>query len=293
MIAYPITAIALEAAIEAHAKGWLAKAKKRTAGFRKKKAYSEKSSIWSQIKEVYMQLQGGSKCAYCERKLADPTYGKGEQDVEHFRPKKNVRAWKLPAALAGKGVKLTAPPGKGGYYLLPYHPFNYTASCKPCNSALKGDQFPIAGKYTYSGSDPAKLKKEKPYLIYPIGDIDADPETLIAFNGLSPATVHAAGFEHQRALVTIEFFKLDDLSGRKDLFIDRARVIMAMHPQLLNLASADAATRARAQGLVAAFTRPMAPHANCARSFQRLFAADPASADALFQAASNYLISNS
>jgi hypothetical protein len=68
---------------------------------------------------------------------------------------------------------------------------------------------------------------------------------------------------------------------------------MAMHPQLVNLASHDAATRATAQALVTAFTRPTAPHANCARSFQRLFAADPARAGALFQAASNYLISNS
>jgi hypothetical protein len=127
----------------------------------------------------------------------------------------------------------------------------------------------------------------------PFGDIDADPETLITFNGLSPAAARAAGFDHQRALVTIEFFKLDDVSGRKDLFIDRARVIIAMYPQLVNLGSADAATRASAQGVVPVFTRPTAPQANCARSFQRLFASDPAKARALSQAASDYLISNS
>ena len=70
MIAYPITEAELETAIEAEAKGWLAKAKKRTAGFRKKKKYQESSSIWSKVKVVYMRLQGEGKCAYCERKLA-------------------------------------------------------------------------------------------------------------------------------------------------------------------------------------------------------------------------------
>src|SRR6267378_1901602 len=107
MIAYPITRAALETAIEAHSAGWIAKAKKRTTGFRKKKAYAEKSSIWSAIKAVYMQLQGESKCAYCERKLASVKYGKGEQDVEHFRPKKSVRSWPLPQSLVSKGIQLT------------------------------------------------------------------------------------------------------------------------------------------------------------------------------------------
>src|SRR5207342_665422 len=96
--------------------------------------------------------QGGAKCAYCERKLEAEEYGKGEQDVEHFRPKNSVRSWHLPAELAQQGVALgsVANPSSG-YYLLPYHLFNYCAACKPCNSAIKSDYFPIAGAYRLTG----------------------------------------------------------------------------------------------------------------------------------------------
>lgn len=96
MIGYAITQDALEKRVEAEAPGWLKKAAERTAQFKKDGCYSEKKGIWSAVKPVYMRLQGESKCAYCERKLESEYYGKGEQDVEHFRPKKNVRPWKLP-----------------------------------------------------------------------------------------------------------------------------------------------------------------------------------------------------
>ncbi len=292
MIGYSTTKESLETAIEAYVPGWLAQAKSRTSGFRRKKKYAEKSSIWSKVKPVYMRLQGESKCAYCERKLAAEEYGKGEQDVEHFRPKKNVKAWPLATSLVGKGIKLTRPSGRGGYYLLPYHIFNYAASCKPCNSALKGDRFPIAGAYKLSATDPAALRSEKAYLIYPIGDID-NPESLITFNGLSPSAIAQGGFDHQRALVTIEFFKLDDSSGRKDLYIGRAMVIIAMHPQLVAMTNGTPAQREAAKKLVQGFMSRKSPHANCARSFKRTYESNPDAANALFLATADYFATNS
>ena len=144
-----------------------------------------------------------------------------------------------------------------------------------------------------SAGDPSKLKSEKPYLIYPIGGIDDDPEELIAFYGLSPRAVAAAGHSKQRAHVTIEFFKLDDVAGRKDLFIARARAIVAMHPQLVNLNDADPAKQAIAKALVDGFTSAKAEHANCARSFRRVFETSPADAASLFQAAATYIATNS
>ena len=123
MIRYPVTKQQLEQLIEAEKPGWLASAVLRTNGFRQKGFYEENSSIWSQIKAVYMRLQGNGKCAYCEREMESVELGKVEQDVEHFRPKGNIKAWPAPQELLGQGIAFTNPPAEHkGYYLLPYHP---------------------------------------------------------------------------------------------------------------------------------------------------------------------------
>jgi hypothetical protein len=284
MIGYRISKADLEKLIEDESDGWLDEAKTRTAAFKAQGYFEEKSSIWSKVKVVYMRLQGDCKCAFCERQLEWEEYGKGEQDVEHFRPKKNVKAWKAPKVVTDAGIKFAAAPSGGkGYYLLPYHPFNYTAACKPCNSALKSDYFPIAGKYNLKGVDPAKLKSEKPYLIFPIGDFDDDPGKLIKFHGLSPQPVAAGGHDYARALVTIHFFQLADLTGRKNLFKERAKVIIALHPQLEKLADGvTGQTKADAQDVVDSYTLPSASHANCARSYVALHKSDRAEAKELF-----------
>lgn len=293
MIRYPVTRKKLEELIEAESAGWLQRAAGRTADFRQKGFYEEDSSIWSEVKPAYMRLQGGEKCAYCERKLEAIDFGKGEQDVEHFQPKSNVRAWKAPKALVDQGVTFTAVPPEGkGYYLLPYHPFNYSAACKPCNSVLKKDYFPIAGAYQLIGEEPEKLLKEKPYLVYPIGSFDDDPEKIIEFHGASPRPVAKTGHKRDRARVTIEFFKLDDETKRKNLFRERAIIIVAMFPQLEKMTGAGtAAEKTKAKQVVDGFTQPSAAHANCARSFKRLFNSDPAEAEAVFEKAIQLVIS--
>lgn len=286
MIRYDIAQPALEGSIEAHKPGWSQRAADRTAEFRALGRYPKEKSIWSEVKPVYMRLQGGSKCAFCERKLEAEAFGKGEQDVEHFRPKGNVKSWTMPQELATAGIKATRPPGGKGYHLLAYHPFNYTAACAPCNQALKGDRFPIAGSYDLGGDDPAKLRKEKPYLIYPLGRIDDDPETLISFHGLSPRPVPPSGHGRRRALVTIALFKLDDVETRKSLFRERALVLQALYPQL----EKAAAGVAKAAKLASAFLSPTAPHANCARSFKRLFDSDRDEAKSVFDLAGELIL---
>lgn len=103
MICYQITKTDLEALIEDETPGWLQKARERTKTFRAAGRYQERSSIWSQVKPVYMKLQGESKCAYCERKLESIDYGKIELDVEHFRPKRMVQEWQIPQSLKKNG----------------------------------------------------------------------------------------------------------------------------------------------------------------------------------------------
>lgn len=291
MIAYRISLAALESLIDAEKSNWRKRAKQRTAKFKQAGKYHETSSIWGEVKQVYMRLQGESKCIYCERKLESGLASGPEQDVEHYRPKGNVSAWPVPAALSH--LAFTAAPGKG-YHLLPYHLFNYAASCKPCNEVLKGDFFPIAGAYALAGEDPAQMKNEKPYLIYPFGDLDEDPETLIGFHGIAPQALAASGFQRDRALVTIHFFLLHDTAQRKNLMLERARIIITLFPFLKTLKGrASAADKTAAREIITGFTSPKAPHTNCARCFERLFLSQPQQARQVFDDARALIRSNS
>ena len=292
MIGYHVTLANLKRMVENEVPGWSARAMERTNEFKRKGKYQEASSIWSEIKVVYMRLQGGDKCGYCERKLEAEEYGKGEQDVEHFRPKKGVRGWKLPDELVKAGVCASdVSSTASGYFLLPYHLFNYCASCKPCNSAIKGNYFPIAGTYRFTGSNPKVLRTEKPLLIFPIGDFDDDPESLIRFHGLSPQPCAADGHERNRALTTIHFFKLDSLN-RKNLWRERAMVIVGLFNSLRNISDRTGNQEA-ARAIVSGFTSARAPHTNCARSFSALFSRDETEAEGIYRLACDFIESAS
>ena len=296
MIGYSISQKDLEKRIENESSGWLKKAADRTEEFRDMGYYEEESSIWSKVKPVYMKLQGNCKCAYCERMLESLDHGRIEQDVEHFRPKGKVKNWRMPKSLKDQGIKATKVPNRDcGYYLLPYHIFNYAAACKPCNSALKRDYFPIAGNYDLKGEDPKiLLMKEKPYLIYPLGDFDDAPESLIRFHGVSPQAVASRGHKRKRALVTIEFFKLDDEAERKNLLLERARIIVALYPFLEKLANGAVGTdKDNAQQIVNGFTSRNMSHTNCACSFKRLFETNRAEAKEVFDRAVLLIVSAS
>ncbi len=291
MIRYAISRAELEKLITAEKADWLMRAASRTEEFRIAGQYSEKSSIWSEIKSVYMVLQGNAKCAYCEREMESAAIGKIEQDVEHFRPKSNVRSWKAPQVLIDEGIVFTNPPAGRGYHLLPYNPLNYAAACKPCNTILKKDYFPVAGKYDFVNDDPAKLSPEKAYLIYPIGDLDEDPESLITFQGTSPRPASGAGFKRHRALVTIEFFKLDDPATRKALYRSRAIIIISLYSLLKKTRSGSAADRRKASQTVEGFLRTNLAHLNCAKSFKRLFETNEPDAEAMYDAAVQFVTS--
>ncbi len=204
---------------------WLVRARKLTAELRKNPK-KKISSQWSHVKRVYTDRQQG-KCAFCERLLGKHDLSANEIDVEHFRPKNAVAPW--PDAKTRAALRLPAnfpqSGGKGaGYRLLAYHYLNYASSCKTCNSRLKGNFFPIAGKHRFRGSDPAALQtSERPYLIYPLADFDEDPEDLIGFSGYvaEPARPVTDRYRHDRGRVTITFFRLND--ERDDLLLMRAK----------------------------------------------------------------------
>ena len=290
MIRYPISEIELRQRIEQEASGWLERASLRTDGFRKAKRYDESSHIWSEIKPVYMAVQH-NKCAYCERWLAGRPYGLIEHDVEHFRPKGRVTKYPPETDRYNRHLlKYDFPLGEvfaEGYYLLAYHPLNYVTACKICNSILKADFFPIAGKRKSGQSDLNQLRSEKPWLIYPLSDIDDNPEDILEFLGINPRPVHARGQKMRRAQVMIDFFQLDK---REDLRQQRAEAISALFCALRDIEiEPDTQLRDRFEDAVQRMLSPGFQHTNCLRSFYRLYRSDASAARRVFDEVADFL----
>ena len=233
---------------------------------------------------MFMDVQGDGKCCFCERKFESGMLGRYELDIEHFRPKGKIKAWEVPLSLLDEGIPFTAPPAAShGYYLLAYHLSNLTVACKPCNSGLKKSCFPIGGTYDLHGDDPRQMGGEQPWLLYPIGDLDVDPEDVISFYGILPQSTS------QRGLVTIIFFDLDNAIERKQLMKERAILIVCLCRQL-QMAQRSCA---KATAFVEKACAETEPHTNCARSFVRLFQSDQAAAGRVADEAHEYFVSGS
>jgi hypothetical protein len=137
---------------------------------------------------------------------------------------------------------------------------------------------------------PSKMKGEKALLIYPVGTADADPEELIEFEALSPVPKALNGFNRRRALVTIELFRLDDSSGRKSLFKQRAALVRLLFLELEGRAIAKSAERRQShQNAIDGLTSPEAPFTSCLRSFERLYGSDQARAEEIFYLCENIM----
>lgn len=287
MIRLAVSREELERRIDAFAPRWRTRTARRTERLRSGEI-TEIVEDWSEIKPVFMELQG-AKCAFCEKEVeAGQTI---EIDVEHYRPKKEVDPWPLPPGLAEAGVEPSPQPAvEPGYPLSAYDPHNYLAACKTCNSIYKRNYFPIAGPRATGTDDPARLAEERPYLIHPLSASEDDPETLIEFYGISPRPRHAAGFPRQRALTTIALLGLDDRARRESLLQDRARRIEHLRFALRQRADAtDPEDRALAETAVARLTSARRPHANALRCFERLWNADRPAGEALYRDLAAYL----
>lgn len=292
MIRFVTTREELEEAVAQLSGSWLTRAKERADRFRQAGRYDESQGIWSEIKEVYMRLQH-NKCAYCERRLAGPPFGNVEHDVEHFRPKSSVRAWPTPAIATSRAISYSFKTGDSadpGYYLLAYSLLNYATACKTCNSPLKSNYFPIAGARNTGAEEPTALMDEEPFLLYPLGSFDADPETVLTFDGIIPVPVEKSGQAARRVKVIVDFFELDT---REELRRERSRILVGLWiAQRLRLFG-DPADQSFARQSIANLTAPDSPHTNCARAFLRLIDENPARAGELAREANDYLNSGS
>ncbi len=300
MIRYPINLSQIRDRVNQLDATWLNEASTRIEAFRSAGEYNDDlliprsgggtkkaSAIWSIIKPIFMVLQN-DKCAYCERQLSSEEWGRGEHDLEHYRPKSSAKPWTLPPSLIAENINLT-PPLRGskdpGYHLLSYSLLNYCAACKTCNSGLKSNYFPIEGVREPSGENPRQMRSERALLLFPVSNVDPDPEGFIDFHGLAPRARGGSGFKRKRALVTIEFFQLGN-PLRKELFRERARQLTAVYSFLVNLENSGNNVWNK---LVDLYAAPESPHTNCVRSFVRLFQNDRVEADEIFDLTSAYL----
>lgn len=280
MVRYPIQRQALIDAINQTKPTWLQRAKDRTDAYRQARAYTGGSEFWGEIKEVFIELQH-EKCAYCETKLQGAELASKVHEVEHFRPKSSVKAWP-PAGHSFRPGWAMGGESEEGYYLLAYHPFNYAIACTRCNSTLKSNCFPVSGARDVGADDPSKMQSEKPLLIYPVSDIDADPATLIGFDGVTAQARHASGARHRRALTTIHFFQLN----HQDLTTRRAEMLGQLYVNLEALAARPAEPlRKRLETLIKRACAPAGQFSSCMRDFVKLYSQDTARAQALGQLA--------
>lgn len=250
---------------------------------------SDFESIWGEIKPIYMSLQG-SKCMYCEMQVE----GRISNDVEHFRPKAKVKPWKVPRHLVKAGLVTTAyttSKGDLGYKNLAYHPWNYGASCKVCNSILKKNYFPICGKRQSGALDARRMRNERALFIYPIGDQDDAPESLIGFRGLMPEPLFPTGsHEYFRALATIEAFKLNDGVEREELFSARAYLMRLLFSELEALRTSLSSTRrTEAKEWIDVLLAVRSPHSNCLRCFSDTYTSDRPTAEVFIKDAFAFL----
>jgi len=150
------------------------------------------------------------KCAYCEM-------GGGKADIEHYRPKGEVKE---------DAVHL-------GYYWLAYEWSNLLPSCKDCNrEGGKKTMFPVSGirimqpTFLANGklnkedcqADSTYLLQEQPNLLHP--EID-DPKIHLTFKVAPKYEGVDLGFVTNRGDETIRICDLN----RKELRVDRLRCI--------------------------------------------------------------------
>jgi hypothetical protein len=291
MIRHPVPRADLELLIAAEKPAWLARAEARTTELRSAGRWDDGKKHWSEIKDVYRRLQH-DKCAFCERRLAGPPYGAVDHDVEHFRPKAAVKAWP-PARYRGKKLSYGFDTGgdwSEGYYLLAFHPWNYVTACKVCNSALKRSFFPVGAKRISKAEDPWQMGSERPFLVYPLGDLDEDPEKLITFAATLPVPRVKSGPRFRRASVIIDFFRLDI---REELLWERSDRIVSLFMALRLAETGSPSERALAGRSIAQHVSPFSPHTSCSRAFLSLYREDPGEAEKIADECQEYLDSHS
>ncbi|MCY3842849.1 MAG: hypothetical protein OXH69_04835 [Acidobacteria bacterium] len=281
MIGYRVGRRTLKRLIRQHDPDWL------------RKAENGDQPDWGDIKDVFVRIQH-YKCGYCERLMPRPQRpagdgttgaiwgGRREYDVDHFRPKRQVRRW--PTAESGFRYAFeTGDFMAGGYPWLSHDFLNYLASCKTCNQDNKKTYFPVAGRRGGAGDDVPRLDRlERPLLVNPVGAGDSKPEDLIGFSGFLAVPRGSRGHRRRRGTILIDLL---GLNLRDELILQRCNLILAMWPYLERRREGQGGDRNDAAREIERLTSEASQHANCARCFEALHTSDLAAARRCYEAA--------
>lgn len=279
MIRYPVDPRRLFDLIEQESATWLRRAGEHTLRILRSGAFTEVGAPeWSEIKPVLMKLQH-NKCAYCERRLEGPRFGRIEHDVEHVRAKKAVKGWPHEGAMnapEGGYPFFTGGPYPPGYPLLAWNPLNYAVACKTCNTPLKSNYFPIAGGRISGRLAPQDYEAERPYLLNPLGVLGPDPRDILCFDGIMARPRAKAGHVHEMGLVLIDFFQLN---ARETLRRQRAEVIVSVFVAQGALRHTDPNQQEVGERALRMLRAPTAAHSACAQDFLALLRSQPVDAE--------------
>jgi hypothetical protein len=153
-----------------------------------------KKALWRNFKVEFSRAQRG-RCGYCELPVIAGQFG----DVEHFAPKNELREfgnWELErGAEVDMDAKLkNRKPSKSwapGYWWLAYDWNNYLLACEICNTAWKGNLYPV--KQPQARNLPSETAQEVPLLLNPYGKRDPKRHLTFAIDG-SVAPYHNSPF---------------------------------------------------------------------------------------------------
>ena len=189
---------------------------KELAGSGKLKSKDFNGKLWSgsgEVKKFLHKSQYG-KCCYCERRRDQ----KGETDVEHFRPKAEVKE-------AGENHQ--------GYWWLVYELENLFIACKKCNQEYKQTQFPLKDESKRAYTENCDLREEEPFLINPL---EENPELLIDYDIEGNRPMAKAIGRCKRGEKTVnELTGINDI----DVMLERAERLEACYDVCLNLKNSE------------------------------------------------------
>lgn len=164
------------------------------------------------VKRELVQMQH-EKCAFCEAKPLHVSSG----DVEHFRPKGEVRQ------------DDASPPRRPGYYWLTYEWSNLLFACERCNRRHKRSFFPLGDPARRARSPRDDGGAGSPLFIDPSAE---DPAPYISFRQHVPIAIDG----NARGEQTIDALGLrrPELNADRERHLSRIPLLhaVALHPQV-------------------------------------------------------------
>jgi hypothetical protein len=182
--------------------------------------------VYAGQKNYYSATDGMfyGKCAYCETNIYQSSSG----DIEHFRPKGNVKDSNgRTAKIHINGIETEHP----GYYWLAYSSANLLFSCELCNrpnkqrsvgnrTIGKHDYFPLESNFR--ASQPGEEINELPSLINPLDPNDSPDKHLIVDETGVLASIT------ERGRKTIDLLGLNDRdlpNARREKYVEVKKLV--------------------------------------------------------------------